>query len=363
MKDMINNTSVPLNVVKERFKQRNIYMSKYRDSSKIINQYSEYLYYSESIKKVSLKTAFKYMRITRDMVVFLFGDDGFENLSSQDLNNITIDDLDNFMKRYNAGVKNFGSKEKEFMNQPQTINGHQSAIKKFFKWAYSKEYIDHNVSQKFESQNKVRDDRTITLSLDEIRAVQELMESGYTIYQDRNISLSNKQLEWHFRNIKRDKAIFRIMLYHGLRIEEVYNLNISNFDFNIHEFLVFRKRDKIVTAYMQKDTAFIIKEYIEEERPDSDSDALFLSNHGENINRMSVEQIRKMLKKYMKLINPLKKLSPHKIRATFATKANRQYDLRTAQKLLDHQNSTTTEIYIDDDEEIKKDASLNIEFN
>lgn len=363
MDKVVNNTRLPRNVVKQRLEKRDAYIKSNEHLAPIIQSYSEYLYFSESFKNVSLKTASQYMRVTRDMLVFLFECEELSNISKKQLDKVTIDDLNRFLMYYNAGIKTFGTIDKEIMNQPITINNYQSAIRKFFKWAYNKEHVSENVSQKLEIKKETEDHRVVTLNMDEVTAVIHLIENGKTLYSERQISLTKKQLEWHEKNKKRDRAIFQLMLYHGLRIEEVHNLNIENFDFISKEFSGLRKRNKIVTFYMNDDTIEVIKDYLNNERPDSEDSSLFLSNHGEIIKRFSIEQIRKTITRYMKLINPNKKLSPHKIRATFGTKvANDYHDIRVAQLLLDHKHSSSTERYINDDEERKKEVSRAIRF-
>src|SRR6202034_4320605 len=74
-----------------------------------------------------------------------------------------------------------------------------------------------------------------------------------------------------------------------------------------------------------------------------DSDALFVSAHGKQLNGRTVQLA---LKRYLAAAGLDARLSPHKLRHTFATHLlDRGADLRSVQELLGHRNLTTTQIY------------------
>ena len=70
-------------------------------------------------------------------------------------------------------------------------------------------------------------------------------------------------------------------------------------------------------------------------------DALFLSMQRKRINVRSVENL---VKKYAKLVTPLKKITPHKLRSTYGTNLYEATgDLYLTAKNLGHRSVTTTE--------------------
>ena len=71
-----------------------------------------------------------------------------------------------------------------------------------------------------------------------------------------------------------------------------------------------------------------------------DEKALFLSLQNR---RISVRTIQELVKKYAKLITPLKKITPHKLRSTFGTNLYREtQDIYLVADFLGHNDVNTT---------------------
>ncbi len=90
-----------------------------------------------------------------------------------------------------------------------------------------------------------------------------------------------------------------------------------------------------------------------------DSPALFLSLQG---NRMSVRSVELLVKKYARIINPLKKITPHKLRSTFGTQLYREtQDIYMVADVLGHKDiNTTKKHYAAMSEDIRKLAAKKI---
>lgn len=112
-----------------------------------------------------------------------------------------------------------------------------------------------------------------------------------------------------------------------------------------------------------------VEDYLANERPAEDTlleehrDALFLSLQGK---RMTDRQIRELVKKYTAIaLNTTKKAgySPHKLRATAATsligRGNSIYDVAA---LLDHDQVTTTQLYAQHKQNVKRDLVKDMEW-
>ena len=69
-----------------------------------------------------------------------------------------------------------------------------------------------------------------------------------------------------------------------------------------------------------------------------------------------------LVKKYAKIVSPLKNITPHKLRSTFGTNLYRTTkDIYVVAELLGHKDvNVTKKHYADISEEIKKDASLQV---
>ena len=87
-----------------------------------------------------------------------------------------------------------------------------------------------------------------------------------------------------------------------------------------------------------------MQEYITEKNNDpkvpADEHAFFLSMQYKRINVRSVEIL---VKKYSKIISPLKKITPHKLRSTYGTRLyNETGDIYIVADVLGHRDINTT---------------------
>ena len=105
----------------------------------------------------------------------------------------------------------------------------------------------------------------------------------------------------------------------------------------------------------------MLEDYIEGERKhitiaDGQDKALFISSKG---NRMSVDAIERLVKKYGRIAVPNKKITPHKLRSTYGTALYRETgDIRLVADVLGHENiNTTIDYYAAIEDEHKRKAA------
>ncbi len=149
----------------------------------------------------------------------------------------------------------------------------------------------------------------------------------------------------------RDRAIVLVMLFMGLRISEVVQLNVDDIEEHTEGITFVGKgaKERYVPVHP------IVKQAVlayKKERPDVPKDdlgePLFVSQHGRRIDPSTV---RKFIKRYAREADTLdarkrRKLSPHKLRHTFATLLLQgDVDIRHIQELLGHEHLSTTQIY------------------
>lgn len=214
-----------------------------------------------------------------------------------------------------------------------TQNRKLQLVKYIFKYLHDRGYIENNPAIKLELP-QIPEKIPRHLSLTES---QKLIK---TVDKEKNEYLRI-----------RDKAIVLIFLNYGLRLSEVANLEL----FNIKEDRVIfnGKRNKENFFMLNDIVSKAIKDYINV-RPDVDSKYLFLSTHKKQIQPRAI-QLR--IKKYLDLAN-LKGYSTHKLRHTAAVLMLEQgVGIRSIQKLYGHKNVSTTEIYANVTEGIRKDAA------
>ncbi len=152
-------------------------------------------------------------------------------------------------------------------------------------------------------------------------------------------------------NDLRDRAIVLVMLFMGLRISEVVRLNVDDITEQTPGITFRGKGDKERFVPVHPTVREVVLAYaaIRPEAPrDSLGEPLFVSKQRRRIDPSTV---RHFIKRYAQQAAGLEnrkreRLSPHKLRHTFATLLLQgDVDIRHIQELLGHENLSTTEIY------------------
>lgn len=142
----------------------------------------------------------------------------------------------------------------------------------------------------------------------------------------------------------RDVCMVELLFSSGLRVGELVSLNLENLDFNDKQLRVRGKgnKERIVPIgsfalkrlqdYLKVRTSFAPKDH-----------ALFVNRFGERITTRGVEQ---NLDKLALKVGLDGKISPHKLRHSFATELlSNGADLRVVQEMLGHSSLAATQIY------------------
>lgn len=146
----------------------------------------------------------------------------------------------------------------------------------------------------------------------------------------------------------RDRALLELLYSAGLRISEVFNLDLRDIDLfsGIVQVRGKGKKERLapIGSYAQR----ALVEYLEARsiplgRNGDDRQPLFCNRFGR---RLSMRGIRRIVEKYARLSGITKAISPHTFRHSFATHLlDRGADLRSVQELLGHENISTTQVY------------------
>ena len=141
----------------------------------------------------------------------------------------------------------------------------------------------------------------------------------------------------------RDYTILITLAFSGIRLQEAVNLNVDDIDFERNTIKVFGKGSKERLMPMNKILLNALKDYFEKRLVTEDK-SVFLSRRGK---RISGRQIERIVKHYaLKAQLTKTKISPHKLRHTFATLLHfSEVDLIEIQSLLGHSSITSTQIY------------------
>jgi len=146
---------------------------------------------------------------------------------------------------------------------------------------------------------------------------------------------------------QRDRAMLELLYASGLRVSELWQLNLSNLDLENREIRVIGKGAKERVVLIGLPAVSALKGYLQHGRVEllnqQHSEALFVNKYGR---RLSIRGIQKILKHYASVIGLEKNVHPHVLRHTFATHMlDGGADLRVVQELLGHADLSTTQIY------------------
>ena len=145
----------------------------------------------------------------------------------------------------------------------------------------------------------------------------------------------------------RNKAMLEVLYATGMRISELLNLTLSNYNPEDASIKVMGKGSKERYIPLSDIAMKYLNLYLNEYRnyilKTNTSDYIFVNYNGK---RMSRQGFFKILKSLCQKSGINKEISPHILRHSFATHLlNNGADLRIIQELLGHANISTTEIY------------------
>jgi len=141
----------------------------------------------------------------------------------------------------------------------------------------------------------------------------------------------------------REKAILEFLVSTGCRLSEVVQVNLEDIDWGEKSLKVIGKGNKERKVYFSVKSKALLQVYINGRK--DDNIALFVTSKGIT-NRLSSRSIEREIKIIAKRTGNLKSIYPHLFRHTFAThKLNLGMSLPVLQRLLGHEEPSTTQIY------------------
>lgn len=255
-----------------------------------------------------------------------------KDITLSHLDQIQVTDLEEYMEYLKY---RFNDRNQEVVNKERGIMRKISSLKSFYNYYYRRELIKNNPAA-LVSLPKLHEKEIIRLDVDEVAMLLDEVEKGE--------SLTEKQKQFHDRTKVRDLALLTLLLGTGIRVSECVGLDIDDVDFKNGGILVHRKGGKEVTVYFGLEVEDALLDYLEERKTmipiEGHENALFLSLQ---MKRMSVRSVENLVKKYAKIVTPLKKITPHKLRSTYGTSLYQETgDIYLVADVLGHSDVNTT---------------------
>ena len=157
---------------------------------------------------------------------------------------------------------------------------------------------------------------------------------------DESLSLLNA-IEGKFK--ERDYAIITIFLNCGLRLSELTSLKIEDIQDEVMHIIGKGNKERLI--FLNDACVNALTNYLKKRSNEIDTPYVFLNRFNKKISNRGVELL--VEKHLNKAGLDTTKFSVHKLRHTAATLMYQygEVDIRTLQKILGHENLTTTEIY------------------
>ena len=225
----------------------------------------------------------------------------------------------------------------------KTIRNHESGVmrklsslRSFFDYMQKCERIPTNVVTMV-TLPKLHEKPILYLVSEEVDRLLSITQNGE--------HLTPTQMRFHKLTRSRDIAILMLFLGTGIRVSECVGINIEDLDFTSNALVVTRKGGNQVVLYFPQEVADSLQNYLVDRNQISavngHENALFLSLQKK---RLSNRAVQLMVKKYSALAVPLKrKMSPHKLRSTFATHLyHSTEDIYLVADVLGHTDINTT---------------------
>jgi site-specific recombinase XerD len=175
-------------------------------------------------------------------------------------------------------------------------------------------------------------------------------------YRNRPNALTKSQIKYLFDSIERSTflgirnyTVYALMYQIGLRVGEIFNLNLDSIDFNNKTITVIGKGKKLRVLHLTEEMAKVISEWIavrKHFRNSEKNNALFISKKG---NRLA---IRTMEDNFKKLVAQAHfkthfNITCHTLRHSFASHLNDEdVDILVIQSLMGHSSPKSTQPYI-----------------
>ena len=227
--------------------------------------------------------------------------------------------------------------------KPHTVNIRIGSLKVYLNWLYKKKYTNDNYSL-YISKIKVDKDTIQPLTKKEIKKMLNTCDTS--IYSGL-----------------RDLTIMVTILDTGIRIQELCNCTTEDVDIK-NKLLLVRaqnaKSRKFRHLPLSRESTHLLKKMIEISNING-SPYLFMSSHTSK--KLDHNVVINNFRKYGEKAGINKRCTPHVWRHTFAVNAVRKgMDLFTLQKIMGHENITTTRQYIqlNTSDLVKKHNEINI---
>ncbi len=224
----------------------------------------------------------------------------------------------------------------------KTIANYLLHIRKFYQFLISEGAVKENPVAHIKVQGIKRKVYHDILNTEELHLLYNQYPTTITAEAGKNIPPQQKNI----LSRKRNKVILSLLIYQGLRVEEVAAINLQDLQLREGKITVHaQRRTAVRTMKLESHQVYELMDYIHGIRKeflqaDTTSSKLFLQwNDSDNFHNITQSML-----KHLRTINSRIK-NCDQIRASVITQWLKQYDLRKVQYLAGHKYVSSTEEY------------------
>lgn len=297
------------------------------------------------------KTRLEYIKNIRQFFGYIIDNMSLGNM--KDISPEILESLDkNYFEEYLDYLQRYEKDGRIYSNSVASVKRKLAALRNLYDYMFKSDLI--------------RTNEILKIKIPKLRSKEIIrLENGETVDFINSVegtaNLSKKAGEYHEKQKLRDLAIVYLMLSTGIRVSECAGLNMNDVDFENCRVRVVRKGGNEAYVYFSDEAKDILSLYYDKRKRmhplEEHKEALFLSSQHK---RMNVRSIEYMVKKYARRSVPLKNISPHKLRSTYATALYKETsDIYLVAENLGHSDINTTRKHYADISNMHREASRN----
>lgn len=215
----------------------------------------------------------------------------------------------------------------------QTINIKIYALRKFYSYLYLLNKIDKEHFKLIKSKIIKKDAKP----------------KNFLIIKDSEFIIMKKLIKLNSSNkmYLRNKLCIYFLYYTGIRVSELTNIKLKDFDSNLEKLTVIGKGNKENILYLNLKIQNLLKTYMKQSHVKKylkeTNNYLILNSRNEQLSRQGINLLIRKL-----FFSKYKNITPHSFRYSYAmTVYEHTSNVDLAKQLLKHSDSSTTKIYLD----------------
>lgn len=281
----------------------------------------------------SYKTATTYTKVVIRFINSVKERQNKEGNTTFDPSQIKRIDVDRFLLNCKYVEENGEKREAK----SSSVALYYSAMKNFCRWLYASEIKDRNLMDGIKTPSvRTNEIKRIHVSTDDLHQMMDNADTGVG---------TNRQKAYMENTKARDQLIMYMLMTTGIRRQALSEINVSDIDFKNRELHVTDKRRKVMTFPLGDDIMGMVKDYLIERETllgGVQCDALFVSMKRCRLTGKAIGDLVRKLSE-----GTGKAISPHKIRAAFATNIYEQtHDIMFTMTAMHHSSPTITQRYV-----------------